>query len=145
MAFRLVEDGGKGGGPGEGPDVEQLPAPAETGERKTLPVRREVLLDETMISHVSPTRLGEDLSRFGLSITLTAEGGKRMEEASRRWPLRRVAVVVDGVVLVAAVINPGVSEQLVIDLGEEAAHSDLTGRLHAAAFALPEGPSPPAP
>jgi hypothetical protein len=148
VAFRLVEEGRAGGGAVGAADVEQLPAPAEQGERKTLPVRREVLLDESMIEQVSPTRLEEDSSRIALGITLTPEGGKRMVEASQRWPGRRVAVVVDGVVLVAAVINPGVSEELIIDLGdagEEAVRSDMAGRLHAAAFALPERPSPGVP
>ena len=135
MAFRLVAEVRKTGDAG----VDMLPAPREGGQAKSLAVRREVLLDEKDVAELAATALGDTYERVGISMTLTPAGARKLHEVSLAHRDRRLAIVLDGQVLIAATIREALPEHMVIDLGEdrdEIARADVAGRLHAAVFAL---------
>lgn len=130
----------------DGPTVEPLLDPDDQSHRVTLPILREVLLDESAIADVTPSSVSQDPKLLGIALTMTADGAERLAEITSRNEGRRLAVVMDGQLLFAPAIRGKLSGSLSIQLGRSRTSQeiyDLQGRLHAAVFALPNNDAAP--
>jgi hypothetical protein len=81
----------------------------EDGDReqagwRTMVLRGDPVLTEHDVQDAF-ARQEPDTDRVVVSITLTPDGGLRFEDATRRWKLRRIAIVVDGVIMSAPVVQ----------------------------------------
>jgi hypothetical protein len=134
LTFRLVLADGKA----DDPNAEKLRDPDDAAGVRTLLVSRDVALDESAVADVDFAILGEEDDRIGISMTMTADGANRLERFSRANQDRRVALVLDGEVLVAPTILGTVKDSLVIAPGPGGPiGDDVFPRLHAAVYALP--------
>jgi preprotein translocase subunit SecD len=102
-------------------------------------VLRKVLLDEASVSRVYPTRT-EAGDRFVIGIQMTKDGAARLKEITAANVGRRLAIVLDGKVLIAPNVQAALAEGIVIDLGRSESFQAVDRamrRLHAAVYALP--------
>jgi hypothetical protein len=122
------------------PAVEMLPVAFGPDRGTTLPVSREVLIDERDILKLAGTVSDRD-SHTAISIVITPESTKQFEKVTAANVHKRMALVFDGKVLVAPTISAPISNgKILIDLGSggmSAGIDHLIGRLHAAVTALP--------
>jgi preprotein translocase subunit SecD len=99
-----------------------------------------VLLDETAVQSVGPMRVGEKHDRPAIAMEMTPDGARRLGEITAANIGRRLALVLDGKVLIAPTINARITDAVIIELSQNppGADDDVLGRLHAAVYALPE-------
>lgn len=119
-------------------DVEWLADP-DSPRRAEIAVRREVLLDGSSILAAFMVPAMDEQGDW-VSLEFTDEGGKKLEQISAQHSGRRLALVVDGQVVIAASIAGKMSKHLRISIGTRGdlrKQVDLGGRIHAAVFALP--------
>jgi preprotein translocase subunit SecD len=99
LAFRFVASSTKF----DDPDIEMLPDPASS-EHKLLSVRRGVLLDESDVAAVRPV-VDPKSHDHRIDLDLTDEGARKMERITRENIRRRLAIVLDGKLLMAPTIS----------------------------------------
>jgi preprotein translocase subunit SecD len=114
LAFRLVA-------PAEAdrddPAIEMLHDPFT---KQMIPVRREVLLDETAIAKVTYNK-----SDRTIYLEMTPEGAQTLERVTRDNIGRKLAIVLNGSVLVAPHINSAVSKAVAISLSPSAGEDEV--------------------
>lgn len=129
IAMRLVVQG-------RASNAEALEARDEGDE--SLFVEREVLLDETSIAEVYPLELDREAGVFVVGLRMNDRGTERLQEISRLNQGRRLAVVLDGELLVAPMVMGELSEWVALNMAGDFDHfHDVLGRLHAALNSLP--------
>jgi preprotein translocase subunit SecD len=105
LAFRLVAPDGADR---DDPAIEMLHDPFT---KTMIPVRREVLLDETAIA-----KMTYDKSERTIYLEMTPEGAQTLERVTRDNIGRKLAIALNGRVLVAPHINSAVSKAVAISL-----------------------------
>ena len=103
-----------------------------------LTLERRVFLDESDVANVYPS-VGPSGERAG-GLTMTPRGADRLRTLTRENVGRQLAVVLDGRVLVAPMIQDAIGENVMLSFGPQpdpAEVADVVGRLHAAAHPLP--------
>lgn len=136
LAFRLVVDDGDG----DDPTLELLTDPDAGVGGKRMLVSREVLLDAGAVAKVTRLPAGELGETGPILLEMTPEGAAQLGRLSAANLNRRLAIVLDGRVLIAPVIRSVVRDQVAIQCGADATDAetdDVLGRLHAAIHALP--------
>jgi preprotein translocase subunit SecD len=133
LAFRWVAPEGAG----KGADVELLPDLSNPAAAP-LPVLREVLLNERDVARVFPTQSQQ--GEMVIGVEMTEDGARRMTALTTANIGRRLAIVVDGQVVFAAIVRGVISNSMVIDYGGDADPALLRstlGRIQTAMFSLP--------
>jgi hypothetical protein len=134
LAFRLVvENAGA-----DDATVEMLADPDAPADGGAIAVRLESLLDQTAIADVAPQR---DLQTGARSVRLTMsdQGARRLQEITSQNIGRRIAIVLDGRVLIAPTIRSAIARDVSIDLGPRATPeqaAEVFGRIHAAVYRM---------
>jgi hypothetical protein len=104
---------------------------------KTIAILPENILDDSGVAGVYP-ELTEQ-GKFNIGIEFTPEAAARLERVSSAAKGRRIGIFLDGQLVSAPIIRGTIGRSVMIDPGNGSEQSlkDLTGRLHAAVFALP--------
>lgn len=135
LAFRLVEEKGNP----EDPTLESLVDPDAGPER--MRVSREVLVDETAVAKVYSTPADEPGVPDTILLEMTPEGAEQLQRVTTANLNRRLAIVLDGRVLIAPVVRGVIRNHVAIQLGTRKPpqndRDEVLGRLHAAVYALP--------
>jgi hypothetical protein len=134
LEFRLVA---RSSPSNDGP-ADLLPDPTDPA-KTPVPVQREVLLDESAFARATATGEAPDYKKLAISLRATPEGAKRMESLSKANVNRRLAIVLDGRVIIMPNISGPMSEHLLITLGDAAETDTLREdafRINAAINAL---------
>jgi hypothetical protein len=101
---------------------------------RTVPVMRQVLMDERSIARVYMTTLNPDSKQEGIGMEMTDAGAEKFKEITTANPNRRLALVLDGKILSAPIIHGVITRFLTFDCGTstvgEIGH--LCGRIDAA-------------
>lgn len=126
-----------------GPAVaaDEMLDPSDPAGKITIRVSREVLLDETGIADVRPTYSKAGSRELAIGIEMTDEGTRKLKEVTGANVGRKLAIILDGEILIAPNIRSEIGKNLVITMGREAKNtetSSVRGRIHAAVFTLPE-------
>ena len=103
-----------------------------------LTLERRVFLNESDVANVYPS-VGPSGERAG-GLTMTPRGADRLRTLTRGNVGRQLAVVLDGRVLIAPMIQGTIGENVMLSFGprpDPAEVADVVGRLHAAAHPLP--------
>jgi hypothetical protein len=139
VAFRLVIERGRASDPG----VEMLTDVSADPLAPMVAVSREVLLDENDIERVMPLTDPATMERK-VGITMSDAGSRRLEKVTGDNIGRRMAIVFDGKILIAPVINSRIARSLEISMphAKPAEVASLVGRLHAAINVLPPATQP---
>jgi len=109
---------------------------------KTMRVSREVLLDETSIAKVQATYPTPGSNDFAVAIEFSDQGAQKMKEISKANVNHRLAIILDGEVLMAPNIQSEIGKNIQITMAKDAKNTEastLAGRMHAAVFTLQEG------
>jgi len=72
---------------------------------------------------------------------MTDDGAAKLKKISEANIGRKLAILLDGRVLIAPRIKTAIGKSLIVTIGlagEERASSEMLGRMHAAVFTLPE-------
>ena len=121
--------------------AERLADPIDPSGKSTIALSRHVLFDESGISQVVLDSPEWSLDkRWGAALELTPEAAKKMAEASAANIGRKLAIVLDGRVLIAAVIRGKMGSGVTIDLGPEAGEQEyrkLVNKLDTILYSLP--------
>lgn len=126
IQFRLVRDHSSD------QPVDWLINSSNPGEGK-IPVLRDVLLDAADIAKVAPS--SDANGTLSISITMTPEGTRRLKEATTANIGRRLAIVVDGKVLIAPTIRSAIwggSVSLTMGQGKSQETREIIDQIQAA-------------
>jgi len=99
-----------------------------------------VLLDETAIAEVGPSYSDLEMAHPSVSLTATDAGAAMFAKLSAAHTGRQLAIVLDGQLLTAPVIQGVISKHISIQAGAEGTPTnagDLAGRIDTAINALP--------
>jgi hypothetical protein len=135
LAFRLVAKDGTEPGPKEAEAMADVSDPVHA---RVLMVMREVLLDERGVAEVHPGR--DPAGRTVTYLTMSKAAAATLRSITRENQGRRLAIVLDGQLLMAPTINGEIGDQVMISGVEgrdEQEMASWTGRLHAIIHALP--------
>jgi hypothetical protein len=109
IQFRLVL------GPNEKGDAEELPSPEDPGTK--LRLAKQVVLNHAAIARAYPTA-GEG-GAVVAGVELTEEGARQMNHVTRSSIGRRLAIVLDGKILMAPTIRGPIKRHLTMDGGTQ--------------------------
>lgn len=109
----------------DGEAGEALPDPADANQ--TLLVSRDVIADAEDLAAVAAAT-NDDGTR-GILIILTPAGGDRLELVTRENIGRRLAIVLEGEILIAPTIRAAVAGNIVISFGDAANRDAVLTRL----------------
>jgi hypothetical protein len=137
LTFRLVI-------PADNPDAMpagQMADPTHALQPATA-VSRKVLIDESMIADAyGPFATNESLDHWFFILNMTPQGAAKLEEITAAHGSEKVAIVLDGKILMAPVINGKISSHVSIDLGTEDDRESgrkLVNSLRDVLYSLPE-------
>jgi preprotein translocase subunit SecD len=118
--------------------ADELVDPTDKGGKRTLRLSREVVLDEGSVAMVDPSRLASDPPRLGVGLEMTEAGAKKLEQITGNNIGQKLAIVLDGQILIAPNIQSKIGKHVLITSGTDRESAELLGRIHAAVFSLPE-------
>lgn len=137
LTIRLVDDR-----PGGAAAVDSVADP-DGGPGATMRLLRDVLLDESAVAEVDLFLKRADKGRdviAGIEMKFTPEGARRLEKLSAEHTGQRIALLLDGRVLLVPRIEGKMSANVVINAGVNASEAETRAqcaRLHAAVNVLP--------
>jgi hypothetical protein len=112
-------------------------------DNATLPVRKEVLLDDLDMEASYPMPARDATERDLIGLKMTPAGSAKLFKVTQAHDGESLAFVLDGLVLIAPRINGPIESKVTIDLGDQADRGfrDIARRIHLAISALPDEPA----